>query len=683
MYQYFRFFFRNIARIGAITLCAMLFSTCKKEKDDTLSVTPQFLEFTADDTGEQSVTVESNTKWTHDNKDGWIEISKNDDGFVVTVKHYTNTTDPRNGVINVTAGKAKPMTVNVTQLAAVKNTLTVSPASLSFAANPTSPQTVSITTNASGWEPSAGAAGWLSLEKAGNTLMVSAGANTGTSQRSASITVNAGNADPATINVTQAGAVPDPNHLNVDQPQMNFLSAAGSKPLQITANVAWNITSDQSWCSVSTPTGNGNASVNVTVTANQGTQSRIAQLTVSNSQYALSKTVTVIQNGVEPLIIIDPVSKSIGAGAETINVTVSANVEFEVIPDVQWITVTQQTATAVTLQAQANPTTASRNGMVTFKQKGGNATATLTITQAGAAAPFINLSSTTESIGAEGKSFNITVTANVEYDITPDVNWITFTPPTTNTVTFQAQANTATASRTGTVTFKQKGGNATATLTVTQAGAQVLPDNVIFVSFAGNDDNDGKSWGKAMKSISAAIHVAPVGWQVWVEEGTYSGTIVLKDGVNVYGGFNRTESSIDDRETRKSTILGSFSMSDFTSPTIIDGFKITGFTSPATTIRRNVTFNNFEMSGTRQSSLSSTTKLFVNGGTVSNSLIEDIISISNDGRVLNSYINGDMYLILSGYGNAGDGFINLSGNARLEGCIIKNTYKWVVFHITF
>ena len=176
---------------------------------------------------------------------------------------------------------------------------------------------------------------------------------------------------------------PNVNSLNVAPSQLNFPNSAGNQTLQITANVAWQITSDQpSWCAVSTASGNGDATVNVTVTDNPTTANRVAKLSASNAQHGLKKEVTVTQAGTAPAsITIDPTSKIIGAGAETINVTVSANVEFDVTSNAAWITVTQTTATAVILQAEANTATASRSGTVTFKQKNGNASATLTVNQ--------------------------------------------------------------------------------------------------------------------------------------------------------------------------------------------------------------------------------------------------------------------------------------------------------------
>ena len=443
---------------------------------------------------------------------------------------------------------------------------------------------------------------------------------------------------------------PEGNSLNVTPLELDFGQSEGTKTVQVTANVSWTAVSNQQWCTVSPASGNNNGFVAITVSANSATGSRVAIVTIGNSVLGLSKDVTVTQLGIEPSILISPNSKDIGAGAETINVTVSANVEFDVTPNAAWITVTQATAEAVTLQAQANTATASRTGTVTFKQKGGNATATLTINQAGVPETYITITPNSKDIGAGAETINITVSANVEFDVTPNAAWITVTQATAEAVTLQAQANTATVSRTGTVTFKQKGGSATATLTVNQAEWQ--PPTIIYVTPAGNDTNDGKSWNTALRNITTAIHVASAGGQVWVEEGNYSAAVTLKDGISVYGGFRGIESDIAERGTRRSTLTGisssDFAMSnDFNTPTVIDGFTL--YMLPS--IRRNVTLNNCEF----RNSINVT-------GTVSNSTISGFLNISG-GKVLNCRITTTNTRYTGGH------HIFLQGG-RLEGCML-------------
>ncbi|MDI6827511.1 MAG: hypothetical protein QME62_03395 [Armatimonadota bacterium] len=81
---------------------------------------------------------------------------------------------------------------------------------------------------------------------------------------------------------------------------------------------------------------------------------------------------------------------------------------------------------------------------------------------------------------------------------------------------------------------------------------------VIYVKPDGNDANDGLSWNTAKKTIGAGLDTALSGDEVWVAKGTYVERITLKVGVGLYGGFEGTETSRDQRNWR-------------TNVTIIDG----------------------------------------------------------------------------------------------------------------
>ncbi|MGB2986887.1 MAG: right-handed parallel beta-helix repeat-containing protein [Phycisphaerae bacterium] len=72
--------------------------------------------------------------------------------------------------------------------------------------------------------------------------------------------------------------------------------------------------------------------------------------------------------------------------------------------------------------------------------------------------------------------------------------------------------------------------------------------------------NCGGSWAAAYPDLKDGINAAfqSGGGEVWVAEGTYRGTISLKNGVKVYGGFAGTESSASagDPDVHKTYIDG-------------------------------------------------------------------------------------------------------------------------------
>jgi len=117
---------------------------------------------------------------------------------------------------------------------------------------------------------------------------------------------------------------------------------------------------------------------------------------------------------------------------------------------------------------------------------------------------------------------------------------------------------------------------------------------------AGNDD--GATWANAFLKLQDALDIATSGNEIWVAEGTYkpskktdpeksrTATFMLVDGVEMYGGFDGTETSRNQRDwTDNETVLsGDIGTPDDVSDncvhvvtgngdanTIIDGFVIT------------------------------------------------------------------------------------------------------------
>ena len=119
------------------------------------------------------------------------------------------------------------------------------------------------------------------------------------------------------------------------------------------------------------------------------------------------------------------------------------------------------------------------------------------------------------------------------------------------------------------------------------------PDSIVYVTATGAGLHDGTSWGNAMSNINDAIIYATLDGcpRIWVAEGTYTGdtastgAFLLREGVNMYGGFVGNEPSTYDLSLRDlaahPTILDGQhanrvlnQWSNFATPTVIDGFVI-------------------------------------------------------------------------------------------------------------
>lgn len=58
---------------------------------------------------------------------------------------------------------------------------------------------------------------------------------------------------------------------------------------------------------------------------------------------------------------------------------------------------------------------------------------------------------------------------------------------------------------------------------------------------------DGKSWNTAYRRLTDAASAANSADEVWIAKGEYSGPVILKSGVKLFGGFIGNEQSINDR----------------------------------------------------------------------------------------------------------------------------------------
>jgi formylglycine-generating enzyme required for sulfatase activity len=121
------------------------------------------------------------------------------------------------------------------------------------------------------------------------TLTVNVSENTSTSSRSATITISTNDAGSVKVRVHQAGA---DSNLQLNKANLSFTATGGSDSFTITSNTNWTITSDQTWCTVSTSSGSENGTITVNVSENKSTESRSATITVraGTTQQAIAVT---------------------------------------------------------------------------------------------------------------------------------------------------------------------------------------------------------------------------------------------------------------------------------------------------------------------------------------------------------------------------------------------------------
>jgi len=287
-----------------------------------------------------------------------------------------------NRIVNGTNG-IRATSVLATVFGTPTNNLVVSPTSLSFASAASS-LPVSVTANVS-WTVTDNQT-WITASPTSGanngSFTVSATANTGTAARTGTVTVTGGGLT-RTISVTQAA--PTANNLTLSQTALSFASAASSSAVNVTANVGWTVTDNQTWITASPTSGTNNGSFTVSATANTGTASRTGTVTVTGG--GLTRTVSVTQAGQSTTntLNVSATSLALGSAISSGTFSITSNVAWTVTDDQTWITVTptsgSNNATVTVNAISANTATASRTGTVTVS--GGGITRTVAVTQAG------------------------------------------------------------------------------------------------------------------------------------------------------------------------------------------------------------------------------------------------------------------------------------------------------------
>lgn len=183
----------------------------------------------------------------------------------------------------------------------------------------------------------------------------------------------------------------------------------------------------------------------------------------------LVQTVTVIQAQKDAIVIAKD-HYDIPVEGGNFDVTISRNVDYQVIINADWITrvgTKAMTSETVTFNVSNNPNNDSRTGTITFKS--GSIEQTVTVVQAQKDAIVIAQSS--YDIGTDGGTIEVSVSHNVDFEAVANVDWITrqagTKAMTTETVVFVVSENQSGIARSGVITFTA--GNLVQKVTVNQA----------------------------------------------------------------------------------------------------------------------------------------------------------------------------------------------------------------------
>ncbi|MDR2010174.1 MAG: cadherin-like beta sandwich domain-containing protein [Bacteroidales bacterium] len=196
-----------------------------------------------------------------------------------------------------------------------------------------------------------------------------------------------------------------------------------------------------------------------------------------------------------------------------------------------------------------------------------------------------------------------------------------------------------------------------------------------YVKTDGNDESDGLTWETAKQSIQVATNSSIPGDSVFVKQGHYTllSELIMKEGVNVYGGFAGTETSLSERphliygktENDEASILDANADTNNRRRVIT---QATGFVTE-TTWDGFVIQNGYPTNGADGGGVYLITKGNINNCCITNNRTSGHgggIFSQTGGTINNSYIVDN----LSGYN--GGGIYCAGSGAIITNCIISN-----------
>lgn len=242
--------------------------------------------------------VTSNTNWSVTSEADWCTItsSGSGNGMITASYNASNSLVPRVATMTISASEGGSIIVTLIQAEA----LAITPSTHNVLASPAGTVTFNVTSNAP-WTAISDQT-WCEVTPTGTVnqpILANYTENSSISSRIANITIAINDLISVVVSLNQTAGLPTliVSPLNQNVPA----TPVGLTTFSVTSNTGWNVTSDQSWCSV-TPSGNGNGTISAGYEENTSDQSRSAFIHVT------------VKGLPEQIVTINQTKSSIGVG---------------------------------------------------------------------------------------------------------------------------------------------------------------------------------------------------------------------------------------------------------------------------------------------------------------------------------------------------------------------------------
>ena len=209
-------------------------------------------------------------------------------------------------------------------------------------------------------------------------------------------------------------------YITLSNNKLEFDKNESSKSIEVESNIPWSATivSNPDWLTITPTKGdNGTTTLKVTVKGNNTIDIRSADIKFENSEYKLSKVLTITQSMGDATASVSSKEISIPSEGDTKSIDIESNTLWKAKCDAEWISLSPTSGskgkTTMTISAEENPYMESRTTTITIVDNNQKELAKINVTQQGCSSTYINLSK--DSIAVK---FNIPYTLNIKSSIT-------------------------------------------------------------------------------------------------------------------------------------------------------------------------------------------------------------------------------------------------------------------------
>jgi len=473
------------------------------EKETVLTVNPSSLSFT-DAGGSQTVTLTANKAWSASSTQSWCKVSPSAGeeaaGSRITIACDANTTyDERSCAVTFTCAE-KTVTANVTQatnqglvVGQTSFELTKAAQQLEIPVQANVKFSVEVTASCKDWIKYTTTKGLTT-----STVVLDIAENKAYDSREGQVTIKQdGGGLSSTVSIKQTQL----DGLFISTPEYHLSNESHTLTVEVSTNVAFEVTSGADWVKYVETKGLNTKQVILDISANETYDARETQVTVKQKNGSLSGVVTIRQDEKYGLMVTQT-DFELGPESQTIDVEVKFNVDFDVVvPEsckdwIRLVSTKDLNQKTYTFSIAANDSFGAREGSLTFKQKEGPLSGTVSVKQAQNDALIVD--QTVFEVSGDGGEVTVDVSANIDYTIESQQDWIQVIQTKglqDHQFILEIAANEFPDPREGTVSIRQKDGKLSQNILVKQGKSILLQEREALMAFY--EIMNGKDWSRS------------------------------------------------------------------------------------------------------------------------------------------------------------------------------------------